>query len=317
MAKDITSNIPLLTVGPAPHWHSGRTVPGIMRETIFALVPAAIMAVVIFGLDAARVIGLSCSVAVVTEALCLRLMGRDIHVDDYSALLTGLLFAFLLPAGTPWWLVAIGSFSTITLGKMAFGGLGGNPLSAVCVGWTLCRVSWPNFMNVDMTMLSSTLEYPLSQLKYLGVDALGGTGTMDMLLGQQLGGLGAVHVLALLAGGAFLIVRGHIRPHIPLAFLAGVALAALIFNAAYGTPGPVFHLLTGSVMLGAFFISTDQASSPVFPKAMIAYGLTAGALVVLIRVYGQYPDGVPFAILLANLLTPQFDRLRPKPFGAR
>lgn len=307
----------VFTVSSPPHWHNGTTIPGMMLDIIIALMPAAVMAVVSFGMDAARVMALACATAVIAEALCCKAMGRVSSVDDYSALGSGLLFAFLLPASAPWWLVMAGAAATICLGKMVFGGLGGHPLCPPLVGWAVCRISWKASMDIDMSMLRADLFYPLTQLKYLGLGAISRFSYADLFLGRQLGGLGSAQAGALLLGGLYLLARRRIRPDIPLSFLAGVFLLALLYYqsdpAAYAPP--LFHVLTGAVMLGAFFLATDCASSPVGHIPMVLYGLLAGALVMIIRVYGVYPDGVPFAILLANLVTPLLDRIRPRPFG--
>jgi len=314
MLKPLT---PMLTVAVPPHIHCGRTIQRYVLETLLALLPAAILAVAAFGMDALRVMALSCSVAVITEAACNRLMKREPSVDDYSALLTGLLFAFLLPASAPWWLVAIGSVASIALGKMIFGGLGGNPLAPPLVGWALCRISWASFMDTNATMLMSDLPAPLQQLKYFGLDTVSSLDPVSLLLGNQLGGLGEVQVAALIAGGVFLLLRGHIRWQIPFGFLAGLLATAFIYRLMDPTTyaPPLFHLLAGGAVFGAFFLATDESSSPIGAIPALLFGLMAGAMVVIIRVYGIYPDGVPFAILLANLFTPLLDRIRPKPFG--
>ncbi len=306
-----------LTVSAPPHVRRPMTMTRMTQETLFALLPAASMAASWFGLDAVRVMALSCAVAVATEALCCKAMGRRVSVDDYTAMVTGLLFAFLLPASAPWWLVAFGAAVSISLGKMAFGGLGCNPLCAPLAGWALCSLSWPQAMDVDIAMLGSELYYPLSELKYYGLEAVDHFTWSGLLTGAQLGGLGATQTAGLLAGAAWLLARRIIRWHIPSGFLLGTASAAFVFAAAYPQEqvGPLFHLLTGSVILGAFFLATDYGSSPVGRLAMFVYGLLAGAMVMVIRVYGVYPDGVVYAILLANLFTPLLDRLQPKPFG--
>ncbi|MEW5773408.1 MAG: RnfABCDGE type electron transport complex subunit D [Thermodesulfobacteriota bacterium] len=318
MANEATAPA-LYTVAAPPHWHCGRTVTGVMQQYILALLPAAVMAVVYYGLPALRVMALSCATAVAVEAACCRIMDRESSVDDFHAVLTGLLFAFLLPAAAPWWLVVVGAAVTIVMGKMLFGGLGGNPLCAPLVGWAILALSWKTQMDPDAMVLATTLVNPLTQLKYLGLAAAQKVSLGDMLLGKQLGGLGAVQVLALLAGAAFLAARGLLKLYIPLSFLAGVFLTGLVYYLMDGSvyPNPVFHLLTGSVVLGACFLATDPNSSPVNRAAMVCFGLTCGVMTVIIRVYGMYPDGVPFAILLANLFTPMFDLIRPKPFGAR
>ncbi|WP_319467221.1 RnfABCDGE type electron transport complex subunit D [uncultured Pseudodesulfovibrio sp.] len=308
---------PILTVSVPPHVHCGRTIKGYMAETLLALLPAATMAVLIFGIEALRVMALSCAVAVLSEALCNKVFKRDQSVDDLSALHTGLLFAFLLPASSPWWLVTIGSAASIVLGKMIFGGLGGNPLSAPLVGWAICRISWGNAMDTNATMLMSDLAAPLQQLKYFGIQSIETIRTSSLLFGEQLGGLGEVQVIALLAGGAFLILRRHISWEIPVSFMAGLTATAWIYQLIDPTmyASPLFHLLAGGGIFGAFFLATDSASSPIGRIPSILYGIMAGTMVIIIRVYGIYPDGVPFAILLASLFTPLLDRIRPKPFG--
>ena len=213
----------------------------------------------------------------------------------------------------------IGAGLCIFVGKMLFGGLGGNPLCAPLVGWAILALSWKTQMDPDAMVLATSLVDPLTQLKFLGLAAAQKIGYMDMFLGRQLGGLGATQVLALLVGAGYLMSRGLLRLFIPLSFLAGVFVTGLVYFFIDGGvyPNPLFHLLTGSVVLGACFLATDPNSSPVNKTAMVLFGLTCGIMTVIIRVYGIYPDGVPFAILFANLFTPMFDLIRPKPFGAR
>lgn len=308
---------PILTVTSPPHVHCGRTIKGYMTETIIALLPAVAMALVSFGIGAMRVMALSCAVAVITEVICNKITKRNQTIDDLSALHTGLLFSFLLPASAPWWLVTIGAASSIILGKVIFGGLGANPLCSPLIGWATCRISWGDFMDTNATMLMSELPSPLQQLKFFGLQSTDMLDTTNLFLGEQLGGLGAVQIVALLAGGLFLLVRRHITWEIPASFLVGVAGAAFIYQLidpnAYASP--LFHLVSGGTVFGAFFLATEPASSPIGRIPTLIYGLMAGIMVIVIRVYGIYPDGVPFAILLANLFTPLLDRIRPEPFG--
>lgn len=308
-----------LTVSPAPHWRSRRTVEKMMLAHLLALVPAMIMSVYMFGLQAASVVGMAGAVAVLTEAMCLKLQNRDVNVDNFTALYEGILFAFLLPAGAPLWLAGMGAAVTIFLGRTVFGGFGTNPVCAPLVAWAFCRLSWPAAMDIDLNMAQYLINYPLDQLKHFGVGTLYQFDYKELFLGRQLGGLGSTQIAGLLAGGIFLIATGWVRIFIPASFLVGVTATAGIFWGIDPNTyaDPVFHLLTGSTIFAAFFLAPDVASSPVGKLPQILFGLIAGVMVVIIRVYGIYPDGVPFAIMIANLLTPLLDRVRPKPFGGR
>lgn len=308
-----------LTVSPAPHWRSKRTVEKMMQYHLLALLPALLMAFNMFGLPAFATVGIAGVVAVITEAICLKMQERDVNVDNYTALYEGVLFAFLLPAGAAWWMVACGAALTIVMGRTVFGGFGSNPICAPLVAWAFCRLSWPAAMDIDMNLAHFMINAPLDQLKYFGLNTLGQFNYTDLFLGKQLGGLGASQIIAVLAGGIFLIATKWVRIFIPAAFLVGVAVTASIFwiidPEVYANP--LFHLLTGSVMFGAFFLAPDVASCPVGVIPQVLFGLIAGTMVIIIRVYGIYPDGVPFAIMVANLLTPLLDRVRPKPFGGK
>lgn len=308
---------PVLTVSAPAHVHCGRTIKNSALETILALLPAAAFAVWHYQMMAVRVLALSCFTAVITETICLYIMKRDVEADNYTTLLSGLLFGFLIPPASPWWMVIAGSAISIIIGRMIFGGLGTSPLCAPLVGWAILTISWPDLMDFDMTMLASELTYPLSQLKNFGPETLAEYPLKDLFLGLQLGGTGAAQTGAVLLGGIYLLSRKVIRPDIPFSFVTGVTLAAFIFYLVNPLEyaSPEYHLLCGSTLFGAFFLATDTSSSPVGHIPMITYGLTAGILVIIIRTYGIYPDGVPFAILLANLMTPLFDKIRPKPFG--
>lgn len=308
-----------LTVSVPPHRHCGTTVRDRMLMILLAMLPAAVMAGMTFGMPAVRVMALSMAAAVLAEMACDRFMDRETDVHDLNAFTVGLAFAFLLPASAPWWLAAFGSAASIVLGKMVFGPLGGSPFCAPLVGWAICRISWPAYMDVNASMLATDLTYPLAQLKDFGLDAVQITDTRQLFLGKQLGGLGAVQIAGVLLGGMLLVMRKHISSIIPVGVVGGVAVTAFLFHwldpSIYASPA--FHLLTGSTLFGAFFLATDGPSSPNPQVPMLLFGLLIGALVIIIRVYGAYADGVPFAILLANLFTPVLERIRPKPFGRR
>ncbi len=307
----------LLAVSPPPFWHSGRTLQKTMLETILALMPAVLFALITWGLPALRVICLSISVCVATEALCQKWMKREIEVDNFSAVLAGLLLAFLLPAGAPSWLVIIAALLAMTLGKMAFGDLGAQPLSVPVVGYVLCYVSFPLYMDANTLQLTSEFVDPLVRLKYFGISGIENLSIYPFFFGQQLGGLGSSQGFMIFLGGCALCWRRIIRWEIAFSFIFGVLCFGTLFYLSNSQEyaNPFFHLFTGSTMLGAFFLATDMSSSPNKFVNMLIYGFTGGVLVILIRTFGIYNDGVPFAILLINLIMPLLEGRKQKPFG--
>lgn len=317
MAKENTA--PILTVSAPPHWHSGRTIPRFMQDTLLAMLPAVVMAIYYYGFPALQVMALSCSTAVVCEALACRIMGRECSVHDMHALVLGLTFAFIMPASSPWWLVMVGAGISVFLGKMIFGGLGSAPMAAALIGWAVLKISWWDHMLIYTNMIQIDLVSPLSQLKFFGLGAAHQVSYLDMLVGAQKGPLGAVQVLPLLIGAAWMYFRGWLKLYIPAGFLIGVAGLSLIYwgidSQTYADP--LFHILAGSTVFGAFFLAVDPSSSPVGKASMLVFGILAGVMVMLIRIYGRYPDGVMFAVLFANLFAPLLDMIKPKPFGAR
>ena len=307
-----------LILSPAPHAHSGERTSWTMYSFVAALVPALAIGIHAYGMDAVRVIAVAVSSAMAFEWAIQKLFRQPVTVVDGSAMLTGLLLAMLLPASTPWWLVLVGTLMAILVGKQVFGGLGGNPFCPALVGWAILRLSWYDHLAMDYALVGYDLDfsvhYPLTVLKGSGPAAASAFHLGDLLLGRQVGGIGAGPVLALLLGGLFLVVRGAVNWRIPLSFIAGVLLTGLVFwladSSAYANP--LFHVLTGNVMLGAFFLATDYPSSPVNRMAMVLFGLGCGFLTVLFRAWSVHPDGVVFAILLMNVLNPLLDMCRPK-----
>ena len=284
----------LLAMSAPPYWHCGRTVRRQSLMTLAALLPAVIGAVWTWGLPAVRVMSLCVAVAVLTEAACQKLMGRELAIDDYTAVCSGLLLSFMLPADAPWWIAVMAPLIAISLGKMAFGGLGANPVNTSVVGWAVLFVSFPLFMEPNAVQLNAaSMVDPLVRLKFFGWADAGRIPLQDLLLGQQINGLGAGQVGALFLGGSLLAARGIIRWQIALGFFAGVAgLAALFYmNSPATDASPLFHLCTGSVMLGGFFLITDPANAPSRPLPMFLYGLLGGALVPVItaRLNGVAP----------------------------
>lgn len=301
-----------------PHLHCGRTIPSVMREICIALIPAMIMAVYHFGPQCLTIIGLSVITAVVTEAVCLKIMEKDLVVDDFHAVYIGMLLAFMLPADAPWWLPVIGSAVSIALGKMVFGGLGSNPFCPPAIGWAILMVCWPDIVDASSIQLYNEYLDPLYRLKYYGVDDITQFSYVSLFMGNQMGGLGVTQIGALLLGGVVVAARLNVAIETPIGFILGIyILGGSMHYIAPGLYAPAtFHLLSGNAIFGAFFLATEFGGSPSRPISRLLYGMIAGVLTILIRCFGIYADGVPFAVLLANLCMPYLDLIRPKPFGA-
>jgi electron transport complex protein RnfD len=308
-------------VSHAPFWHDGSTVTARSYNMIIAALPAVLFGFIIYGMPAVGVVSLSISSAIVWELLFNKISKRTISIGDGNAALIGILFGMLLPATSPWWLVITGTFVAVVIGKHIFGGIGGNPFNPVLIGLAILMMSWKDFFDFNEVLvnydLGFAMVYPLSALKHLGTSGIDAFNTADLLMGQQSGGIGATFGLGLIIGGIYLIIRGFIRWEISVSFLAGVFITALLFNLVNSAQyaGPVFHLLTGYTLIGAFFLATEDSSSPVNFIPMLIYGAGAGIMTVLIRNIGAYVDGMVFAILLMNVVNPLVDRIRPKALG--
>lgn len=315
----------------SPHVHSGETTDKVMRAVIYALLPACAVSIYFFGLPALMVLLLCTGGCVGAEALCQKAMGQPLSLTDGSAALTGILLALNLPPASPWWIAVVGSAIAIVLGKQVYGGLGYNPFNPALVARVVLLISFP----VQMT--TWTAPAPLRS----GLDAvssatpLGEMQTAVMLtgklpesmqsglgnyfIGNMAGSLGEMSALALLLGAAYLFWKRIITWHIPASFIGSTILLSGIFWAIDPSryPNPIFHLLTGGLILGAFFMATDMVSSPVTTRGMLIFGVGCGVITVLIRLFGGYPEGVSFAILLMNAATPLIDRFtQPKMFGS-
>jgi electron transport complex protein RnfD len=309
------------TVSHAPFWHCGRTVSERSYHTLLAAVPAALAGVWAFGLPALGVVAMSISSAMIWEYCFNRLMKRAVTIGDGNAALLGLLFGMMMPATLPWWAVIVGTFIMILIGKQIYGGIGSYPFNPVMVAVAILMVAWKDFFDFDGMLVNYRLDYltlqPLVALKYFGVEAASRFNPADLLMGRQAGSIGAPFGLWLILGGIYLILRGFIRWEISVSFLAGIAVTAFLFNASnpakYG--GPMIHLLSGASLMGAFFLATEDSSSPVNRVPLFLYGAMGGMMTVLIRCIGVYPDGVVFAILVINLVSPLLDKIRPKALG--
>jgi len=315
------SNHRKFIVSHAPFWHNGSNVTERNYHIMIAALPAALFGILHYGIPAISVLSLSVSSAIFWELGFNRISKRPVTIGDGNAALIGLLFAMLLPATTPWWVVLTGTFIAIVIGKQIFGGIGANAFNPAIIGFAIVMISWKDLFDFNSALLSYDLSfpmaYPLATLKHFGVSAIDKFSTADLLLGQQSGGIGATFGLGLIIGGIYLAVRGFIRWEIAFSFLAGIFATALIFKLVDPTrfAGPMFHLLTGYTLIGAFFLATEDSSSPVNLLPMILYGALGGVMTMLIRNIGAYPDGVVFAILVINLANPLLDKIRPKALG--
>lgn len=311
----------LLIGSHAPFWHDMSSISERSYHIMLAALPAVLMGIYQYGAPALGVVAFSISCALLWEFLMNLLMRRPVSITDGNAAVIGLLFAMLVPASTPWWAVLVGTFVAIIIGKVIFGGIGCNPLHPTLVAVAMLMLSWKGLFDFDKALvnydLGFNMVYPLGALKHFGPSISENYDLMDLLMGRQSGGIGATFGLGLIIGGIYLILRGFIRWEISLSFLVGVFVTALIFNMADSESyaGPLFHLLTGYTLIGAFFLAPEDSSSPVNVIPMFLYGVLAGILTVLIRNIGFFADGVVFAILMFNIANPLLDKIRPQAVG--
>ncbi len=303
-----------LIVSHAPFWHIGSSIAERSRHTILALLPAVLFGIGQYGAPALAVICLSVSTAMLWELAMNRASRSPVTIGDGNAAVIGLLLGMLLPASTPWWVVIVGTFLAIVVGKQIFGGIGGNAFNPILVALTILFLSWDSILDFNAALvrydMSFPMYYPLAALKHHGPSAVAALNPLDLLLGLQPGGIGSTF-------GGYLILRGFIRWEITLSYIAAVVVTSWLFNlAAPGRyAGPAIHLLSGYTLLAAFFLLTEDSSSPVNFLPMLLYGFGGGVLTILIRNIGAYPDGVPYAVLVMNMLNPLLDKIRPKSFG--
>jgi electron transport complex protein RnfD len=304
-----------------------------MYRVVYAMIPALLWSVFVFGLDALRVTLIAVAACLAFEYLIQKyLMKVTSTITDGSALVTGILLAFNVPAGIPWWIIVIGSLAAIGIGKLSFGGLGSNIFNPALVGRVFLLISfpvqmtsWPVARQSDVDTVTSatplgvikeglTSGTPVSQL----LPEL--PATSDMLLGNIGGSLGEISALFLILGGLYMLFKKVITWHIPVSVIASVGVIAAIFWLAdpQSYVNPVYHLLTGGLMLGAIFMATDMVSSPMTPKGQIIYGVGIGVITISIRLFGAYPEGISFAILIMNAFTPLINTyVKPKRFGGK
>jgi len=332
-ASAVPAKEPLVVVSSSPHAHSGASIRRIMLDVILALTPAMVAACWFFRWNAVR-LTVACVIScVVAEFVARKSMKRDATVRDLSAVVTGILLAFNLPPALPTWMAVVGSVFAIVVAKQLFGGIGYNPFNPALMGRVLLLVSFPVHMTTWSTwnipspaagVDAVTTATPLGLLKTT-LDSTGsipfafdGATAWQFLLGARNGCIGEVSGLALLIGGIYLLTRRCIYWQVPVMFIATVGVFATVLqlvDPAHNV-SPCFHILSGGVMLGAWFMATDMVTSPVTKSGMAIFGIGCGILTVLIRKWGGYPEGVSFAILIMNSITPLINKAtRPRVFG--
>jgi len=325
-----------LAIETSPHLASEVSVDTIMRNVVYALLPVTLFAVYLFGMPALLVLATATASCVLTEHILCRAAGRDTTVRDWSVVITGLLYGLTLPPSLPLWMVATGGVIGVALGKALFGGLGYNAFNPALVGRAFLQAAFPaamttwhpallegRFAQVPESVFTFpfarpeydglTAATPLAQMKFDGLATAGG----DLLFGTTAGSTGETGALLILLGGAWLVARNMMNWRIPAAILATVAgLSTMLHWTDPGYPGPVLMLFSGGLMLGAVFMATDMVASPITTRGVLLYGVLIGALVVVIRLWGGMPEGVMYAILLANAMSPHIDRLvQPRVYG--
>ncbi len=300
----------IFSVSTSPHIHRKESTARIMWLVVLSLIPSGIAGVIIFGWEALKVTVLGVVAAVFTEWFLQLVTKRKISILDGSAVLTGLLLAYNLPAHVPFWLPIAGSVFSIAIGKQVFGGLGQNIFNPALAGRVFLMASWPKYMTTFTKPLNYdavTTATPLAFLKE--GNALGSVDYLGLFLGNRAGCIGEVCILALLIGAVFLLIRGYISWHIPVAYLFTTAIFMFLFAGKTLFSGDwLLHLLTGGLILGAFFMATDYVTSPLTYKGQIVFGAGCGLITAIIRIWGGYPEGVSYAILIMNAATPIIDR---------
>ncbi len=309
-----------LIVSHAPHIAGGDSISRIMLHVIIALLPALLAGCLVFGLRALAVTVICVLSCVVFEGLWQKILKKPVTVSDLSAVVTGMLLAFNLPAGIPLWMPVVGSFFAIIIVKQFFGGLGHNFMNPalgarafLLASWALAMTTWPQPLLHTADAVSSA-----TPLAAYAENAGNLPPYLDLFLGGVGGCIGETSTLAILIGGIYLLLCGVIRLRVPAVFIGTVALGTWIFGGHNGlfTGDWLYQILSGGLMLGAFFMATDYSTTPFTPAGQILFGLGCGIITVLIRIWGGYPEGVSYSILLMNAATPLIDRITaPRRYG--
>lgn len=301
----------MLTVSQSPHIRSSRTVKSIMLDVIIALVPAMIGSIYFYGINAIKLILVTVASAVAFEFGIQKLLKRETRIGDLSAVVTGILLAFNLPAQAPWWVAVFGAGFAIIIVKELFGGIGSNFMNPALAARAAMVASWPGIMSTYINPDGMTSATPLAILK-------SGSGSLPsiqrMLIGDIGGSIGETSAILLLIGAAYLIIKKVIDWKIPAIYMATTAIILVLLGV--NTGDLVYHILGGGLILGAFFMATDYSSTPVTPMGRIIFAVGCGLLTALIRVKGGMPEGVSYSILIMNVASPVIEKwTKPRVFG--
>ena len=316
-------------IATAPHMHSPLSTQSLMRDVIVALMPALVVSALVYGLSVLYVTAIAVVSCVLVEFLIQKYLIKGVStLGNLSAVVTGLLLAFNLPANISWWIIVIGAVVAIGVAKMTFGGLGHNPFNPALVGRVFLLIAYPVQMTSfpEIEPVVGGIVDTFSGATPLAAVKSGTLSVVDANLGSMFGGftggsMGELSAAALLAGGLYMLWRRVITWHIPVAVLGSMAAFAFIVALMQGGGAelyalPAFHLLAGGAMLGAIFMATDYVTSPMTPKGMLIYGVGIGVITMIIRMWGAYPEGMSFAILLMNAVTPLINKyVKPRRFG--
>lgn len=319
-----------LNISTSPHLKKAVSTDMIMLHVVLAMLPMVIFGIYVFGINAGLVIITAIVSCVITEHVLCRLSGKDTTISDWSAVITGILLGLVLPPVFPLWMTFLGGVVAIGMGKFLFGGLGNNVFNPALVGRAVLQAAFPvaittwypaflpnRFSEVSQSVFAfpllqpvfdvATSATPLSAWKFEGAAAE----NADLAMGLVSGSIGETSAVLILIGGIYLAIRGFLNWRIPLAILLTVyVLSGLLYLSAPSVyPSPSFMLLSGGLMLGAVFMATDMVASPVTSLGVIIYGFVIGVLVVVIRIWGGLPEGVMYAILIGNALSPHIDKL--------
>ncbi len=314
-------------VTSTPHIRSGDSIEKIMGHVVIALLPAVLAGFYFFGFRAAAVVALSVLSSVFFEWGFQKLVKKEITAKDNSAIVTGLLLGLNLPASSPFWMPVVGSLVAIVIVKQLFGGLGQNFMNPALAARAFLLASYPTQMTAWTTPVNNPLNFgidmvstatPLGLLKE-GAFTPATADFINAFIGNIGGCIGETSAIALIIGGLYLLYKKVITWHIPVSFIGSFFILSFIFgrNGLF-TGNPLYEIIVGGLMLGAFFMATDYSSSPVAAKGRIIYGIGCGLMTALIRCYGGYPEGVSYSILLMNLTVPLIDKyIRPAVFGVK